>query len=69
MIFREADYSYSLRLGINDGFLAPYRVRRVLMGPKQEEEQIEEAEEFRIKMKMRVYRVMKKRVLSPTTRS
>ncbi len=25
--------TYSLRLGITDGFLAPYRVRRVLMGP------------------------------------
>src|SRR5438876_4783649 len=43
--FGKPIYSYSLRLGINDGFLAPYRVRRVLMGPKQEEEHIEEAEE------------------------
>ena len=43
--FGKPIYSYSLRMGINDGFLAPYRVRRVLMGPKQEEEQIEEAEE------------------------
>src|SRR5437868_3329668 len=38
-------HSYSLRMGINDGFLAPYRVRRVLMGAKQEEEQTGEAEE------------------------
>src|SRR5947209_1235143 len=38
-------YSYSLRMGINDGFLAPYRVRRVLMGPKQEKGQTEEPEE------------------------
>ncbi len=27
-------YTYSLRTGINDGFLAPYRVSRVLMGEK-----------------------------------
>src|SRR6266699_603489 len=32
-------YTYSLRTGINDGFLAPYRVRRVLMGEKLAGEQ------------------------------
>jgi type I restriction enzyme, R subunit len=32
-------YTYSLRTGINDGFLAPYRVRRILMGEKQADEQ------------------------------
>src|SRR6266567_1375925 len=32
-------YTYSLRTGINDGFLAPYRVRRVLMGEKPAGEQ------------------------------
>src|SRR5947209_4122241 len=32
-------YTYSLRTGINDGFLAPYRVRRVLMGDKPADEQ------------------------------
>jgi type I restriction enzyme, R subunit len=42
--FGKPIYSYSLRMGINDGFLAPYRVRRVLMGPKQEEEQTVEVE-------------------------
>jgi type I restriction enzyme R subunit len=31
-------YSYSLRMGINDGYLAPYRVRRVLIGQAAEEE-------------------------------
>ncbi|HZU01127.1 MAG TPA: DEAD/DEAH box helicase family protein, partial [Ktedonobacteraceae bacterium] len=32
-------YTYSLRTGINDGFLAPYRVRRILMGEKPADEQ------------------------------
>jgi len=31
-------YNYSLRMGITDGFLAPYRVRRVLIGQEAEEE-------------------------------
>lgn len=31
-------YNYSLRMGITDGFLAPYRVRRVLIGQDAEEE-------------------------------
>lgn len=31
-------YRYSLRMGITDGFLAPYRVRRVLIGQAAEEE-------------------------------
>ncbi len=31
-------YHYSLRWGINDGFLAPYRVRRVLMGQGESED-------------------------------
>jgi len=35
--FGKPIYTYSLRTGINDGFLAPYRVRYVLMGPKQED--------------------------------
>jgi type I restriction enzyme R subunit len=35
--FGKPVYTYSLRTGINDGFLAPYRVRYVLMGPKQED--------------------------------
>jgi len=43
--FGKPIYSYSLRMGINDGFLAPYRVHRVLMGPKQEDEQAEESGE------------------------
>ncbi|PLS82837.1 MAG: DEAD/DEAH box helicase, partial [Chloroflexi bacterium] len=30
--FGDPVYTYSLRAGINDGFLAPYRVRRILMG-------------------------------------
>lgn len=30
-------YKYSLRMGINDGFLAPYRVRRVLIGESSED--------------------------------
>ncbi|HXX79426.1 MAG TPA: DEAD/DEAH box helicase family protein, partial [Ktedonobacteraceae bacterium] len=34
--FGKAVYMYSLRTGINDGFLAPYRVRYVLMGTKHE---------------------------------
>lgn len=34
--FGESLYKYSLRMGINDGFLAPYRVRRVLIGPDDE---------------------------------
>ena len=42
--FGKPIYSYSLRAGINDGFLAPYRVRRVLMGEKRAEEQPGEAE-------------------------
>jgi len=37
--FGKPIYTYSLRTGINDGFLAPYRVRRVLMGEKQVDEQ------------------------------
>lgn len=32
--FGPAVYTYSLSRGINDGFLAPYRVRRVLIGPQ-----------------------------------
>ena len=35
--FGKPIYTYSLRTGINDGFLAPYRVRYILMGPKQED--------------------------------
>ncbi|HEY0753731.1 MAG TPA: DEAD/DEAH box helicase family protein [Ktedonobacteraceae bacterium] len=31
--FGDAVYTYSLSRGINDGFLAPYRVRRILIGP------------------------------------
>jgi type I restriction enzyme, R subunit len=46
--FGKPIYSYSLRAGINDGFLAPYRVRRVLMGEKRAEEQPGEAEASRI---------------------
>jgi type I site-specific restriction endonuclease len=42
--FGKPIYSYSLRAGINDGFLAPYRVRRVLMGEKRADEQPGEAE-------------------------
>lgn len=34
--FGESLYTYSLRAGINDGFLAPYRVVRVLMGAESE---------------------------------
>lgn len=34
--FGQPIYSYSLRDGINDGFLAPYRVRRILMGAAPE---------------------------------
>src|SRR5438270_662927 len=33
-------YTYSLRTGINDSFLAPYRVRRVLMSEKPAVEQV-----------------------------
>src|SRR5205807_4122530 len=40
--------TYSLRTGINDGFLAPYRVRRVLMGEKQVDEQDEQPAETEI---------------------
>lgn len=36
--FGEPLYHYSLRMGITDGFLAPYRVRRVLIGQAAEEE-------------------------------
>jgi len=36
--FGKPIYTYSLRTGINDGFLAPYRVRRVLMSEKQGDE-------------------------------
>lgn len=36
--FGEPLYQYSLRMGITDGFLAPYRVRRVLIGQAAEEE-------------------------------
>ncbi len=35
--FGKPIYTYSLRTGINDGFLAPYRVRYVLMGTKHED--------------------------------
>jgi len=38
--FGEPLYKYSLRMGINDGFLAPYRVRRITMGQTLEEEQL-----------------------------
>lgn len=34
--FGHSIYKYSLRMGINDGFLAPYRVRRVLIGQDDE---------------------------------
>jgi type I restriction enzyme R subunit len=34
--FGDPLYIYSLRTGINDGFLAPYRVRYILMGPMEE---------------------------------
>jgi type I restriction enzyme, R subunit len=40
-------YTYSLRTGINDGFLAPYRVRRILMGETpagEQDPQLREAE-------------------------
>src|SRR5712691_1379143 len=46
--FGKPIYTYSLRTGINDGFLAPYRVRRVLMGEKQEDEQDEQPAETEI---------------------
>lgn len=36
--FGKSIYTYSLSTGINDGFLAPYRVRRILMGHKLENE-------------------------------
>ena len=36
--FGDPVYSYSLRAGISDGFLAPYRVRRLLMGATAEDE-------------------------------
>ena len=36
--FGEPVARYSLRNGINDGFLAPYRVRRVLLGLASEQE-------------------------------
>lgn len=36
--FGEPLYHYSLRMGITDGFLAPYRVRRVLIGQAAEDE-------------------------------
>jgi len=42
--FGKPIYTYSLRTGINDGFLAPYRVRSILMGPKQEDTSQAEAE-------------------------
>jgi type I site-specific restriction endonuclease len=34
--FGEEVYSYSLSRAINDGYLAPYRVRRILIGPQAE---------------------------------
>jgi type I restriction enzyme R subunit len=40
--FGDPLYIYSLRTGINDGFLAPYRVRYIQMGPVQELEQLSE---------------------------
>src|SRR5258706_1584397 len=46
--FGKPIYTYSLRTGINDGFLAPYRVRRVLMGEKQVDEQDEQPAETEI---------------------
>ena len=46
--FGKPIYTYSLRTGINDGFLAPYRVRRVLMGEKQVNEQDEQSAETAI---------------------
>ncbi len=42
--FGKAVYTYSLRTGINDGFLAPYRVRYVLMGTKHEHRRQKEAD-------------------------
>jgi type I restriction enzyme R subunit len=42
--FGKTIYMYSLRTGINDGFLAPYRVRSILMGPKQEDTSQAEAD-------------------------
>jgi type I restriction enzyme, R subunit len=42
--FGKAVYTYSLRTGINDGFLAPYRVRYVQMGPKQDDKTHSEAD-------------------------
>lgn len=50
--FGKPVYTYSLRTGINDGFLAPYRVRYVLMGTKHEEklqgeaDKVEQIDEF-----------------------
>src|SRR2546430_2215078 len=43
--FGKPIYTYSLRTGINDGFLAPYRVRRILMGEMQVDEQNEQLAE------------------------
>ncbi len=37
--FGEPIYHYSLRMGISDGFLAPYRVRRIIIGQTAEGEQ------------------------------
>jgi type I restriction enzyme, R subunit len=42
--FGKPIYTYSLRTGINDGFLAPYRVRYVLMGTKHEHSRQREAD-------------------------
>ncbi|HET8912595.1 MAG TPA: DEAD/DEAH box helicase family protein, partial [Ktedonobacteraceae bacterium] len=36
--FGESLYKYSLRMGMNDGFLAPYRVRRVMIGQSPDDE-------------------------------
>ncbi len=33
-------YKYSLRMGMNDGFLAPYRVRRIIIGQACEDEEL-----------------------------
>src|SRR5689334_3527631 len=41
--FGKPVYTYSLRTGINDGFLARYRVRYVLMGTKHENRRQREA--------------------------
>jgi len=42
--FGRSLYKYSLRMGINDGFLAPYRVRRVLIGQDDEQPAVTAAE-------------------------